>query len=66
VLVVATLYGRLDRSVDPPSAVLGTRAEAVALSPVVRALRRTPGVRPLVVSTGRHQDLLEQVLRPLG
>jgi UDP-N-acetylglucosamine 2-epimerase (non-hydrolysing) len=46
--------------------VLGTRAEAVALAPVVRALRRAPGVRPLVVSTGQHQDLLEQVLRPLG
>jgi len=46
--------------------VLGTRAEAVALAPVVRALRRTPGVRPLVVSTGQHHDLLEQVLRPLG
>jgi UDP-N-acetylglucosamine 2-epimerase (non-hydrolysing) len=46
--------------------VLGTRSEAVALAPVVRALRRASGVRPLVVSTGQHHDLLDQVLRPLG
>jgi UDP-N-acetylglucosamine 2-epimerase (non-hydrolysing) len=46
--------------------VLGTRAEAVALAPVVRALRRTSAVRPLVVSTGQHRELLDQVLRPLG
>jgi UDP-N-acetylglucosamine 2-epimerase (non-hydrolysing) len=46
--------------------VLGTRAEAVKLAPVVRAMRRTPGIRPLVVSTGQHRELLEQVLRPLG
>jgi UDP-N-acetylglucosamine 2-epimerase (non-hydrolysing) len=46
--------------------VLGTRSEAVKLAPVVRALRRTPGVRPLVVSTGQHRELLDQVLRPLG
>jgi UDP-N-acetylglucosamine 2-epimerase (non-hydrolysing) len=46
--------------------VLGTRSEAVTLAPVVRALRRRPGVRPLVVSTGQHRELLDHVLRPLG
>jgi len=46
--------------------VLGTRAEAVALAPVVRAMRRTAGMRPFVVSTGQDDRLLDQVLRPLG
>jgi UDP-N-acetylglucosamine 2-epimerase (non-hydrolysing) len=46
--------------------VLGTRSDAVTLAPVVRALRRTPGFRALVVSTGQHRDLLDDVLRPLG
>jgi UDP-N-acetylglucosamine 2-epimerase (non-hydrolysing) len=46
--------------------VLGTRAEAVALVPVVRALRRSGHFSPLVVSTGQRRGTLDQVLRPLG
>lgn len=46
--------------------VLGTRSEAVALAPVVRALRRSGLLSPLVVSTGQQRGVLDQVLRPLG
>lgn len=46
--------------------VLGTRSEAVALVPVVRALRRSGHFSPLVVSTGQQRVVLDQVLRPLG
>lgn len=46
--------------------VLGTRSEAVALTPVVRALRRCEHFSPLVVSTGQQRGALDQVLRPLG
>ncbi len=47
--------------------VMGTRPEAVKLAPVVRALRdRAGAVPPIVVSTGQHREMLEQVLTPLG
>jgi UDP-N-acetylglucosamine 2-epimerase (non-hydrolysing) len=46
--------------------VFGTRSEALALAPVVRALRRSDRYVPLVVSTGEQRWILDQVLRPLG
>lgn len=43
--------------------VLGTRPEAVKLAPVVRALRREPQeFEPLVVTTGQHRQMLDQIL----
>ncbi|MDQ1288038.1 MAG: hypothetical protein QG622_1603 [Actinomycetota bacterium] len=46
--------------------VLGTRSEAVALAPVVRAMRRSNRFDPLVISTGEQRSILDQVLRALG
>jgi UDP-N-acetylglucosamine 2-epimerase (non-hydrolysing) len=43
-------------------AVLGTRPEAIKLAPVVAALRETPGADCLVVSTGQHREMLDQML----
>ena len=44
--------------------VIGTRPEAIKLAPVVTALReRAPALRPLVVATAQHRELLDQVLR---
>jgi UDP-N-acetylglucosamine 2-epimerase (non-hydrolysing) len=42
--------------------VLGTRPEAVKLVPVVRALRETHDLRPVVVVTGQHRQILDEVL----
>lgn len=42
--------------------VLGTRPEAIKLAPVVRALQSTPQLEPVVVSTGQHREMLDQML----
>ena len=47
--------------------VIGTRPEAIKLAPVVRALRRrSDSLETLVVSTGQHREMLEQVLHAFG
>jgi UDP-N-acetylglucosamine 2-epimerase (non-hydrolysing) len=43
-------------------AVLGTRPEVIKLAPVIGELRRTPGTETVVVSSGQHRELLEQML----
>lgn len=42
--------------------VLGTRPEAIKLAPVVRALQATPQLEPVVISTGQHREMLDQML----
>jgi UDP-N-acetylglucosamine 2-epimerase (non-hydrolysing) len=41
--------------------VYGTRPEAIKLAPVVRALEHSPHVDPVVVVTGQHRHMLDQV-----
>jgi UDP-N-acetylglucosamine 2-epimerase (non-hydrolysing) len=43
--------------------VFGTRPEAVKMSPVVRELKRTPGIESFVCVTAQHRQMLDQVLR---
>ena len=45
--------------------VLGTRPEAIKMAPVIRAMENSPLFSPVVISTGRHRELLEQMLRRL-
>ena len=42
--------------------VVGTRPEAVKMAPIVRALRRAPGLVVRLVTTGQHRGLLDQAL----
>jgi UDP-N-acetylglucosamine 2-epimerase (non-hydrolysing) len=42
--------------------VMGTRPEAIKLAPVVRALHHHAEFDPLVVATGQHRQMLDQVL----
>jgi UDP-N-acetylglucosamine 2-epimerase (non-hydrolysing) len=42
--------------------IFGTRPEAIKLFPIINELRRH-GLRPLIVSTGQHRKMLNQVLR---
>lgn len=42
--------------------VLGTRPEAIKLAPVVAALRASKTYVPVVISTGQHRHLLDQLL----
>jgi UDP-N-acetylglucosamine 2-epimerase (non-hydrolysing) len=42
--------------------ILGTRPEVIKLAPVVDELRRNPGIDSIVVSTGQHREMLDQML----
>lgn len=46
--------------------VFGTRPEAIKMAPVYRAANETPGLRPVLVSTGQHTDLLRGALASFG
>jgi len=46
-------------------AVLGTRPEVIKLAPVIAELRRQ-GADTVVVSTGQHRELLDQMLEQFG
>ncbi|WP_244930843.1 UDP-N-acetylglucosamine 2-epimerase (non-hydrolyzing) [Nocardioides sp. W7] len=46
--------------------VLGTRPEAIKLAPIVTALRDSGHYEPVVVSTGQHRHLLDQLLGFFG
>lgn len=40
----------------------GTRPEAIKMAPVIRALKNAQGIEPLVLVTGQHRQMLDQVL----
>lgn len=42
--------------------VIGTRPEAIKMLPVIRAFRESTRVRPIIISTGQHPQLVEEVL----
>ena len=44
-------------------AVLGTRPEVIKLAPVVAELRETQAAECIVVSTGQHREMLDQMLQ---
>lgn len=49
------------------AAVFGTRPEAIKLAPVIRELRRlSKRFRVVVLATGQHRQMLDQVLRLFG
>ncbi|MFD9196623.1 non-hydrolyzing UDP-N-acetylglucosamine 2-epimerase, partial [Streptomyces phaeochromogenes] len=56
-----------ERSAAPPGTVramlvLGTRPEAIKLAPVSRAMSASPLFQPMVVTTGQHREMLQQML----
>ena len=46
--------------------MLGTRPEVIKLAPVIHALEETPGVESIVVSSGQHRELVDQMLGLFG
>jgi len=46
--------------------VIGTRPEAIKLAPLVLALRHQPQLCPVVVTTGQHPGVVDEVLGILG
>lgn len=41
---------------------VGTRPEGIKMAPVIAALRRADDLQPVVVSTGQHREMLQQVV----
>jgi UDP-N-acetylglucosamine 2-epimerase (non-hydrolysing) len=41
---------------------IGTRPEAIKMAPVIRALEAAPDFEPIVISTGQHREMLQQVV----
>jgi UDP-N-acetylglucosamine 2-epimerase (non-hydrolysing) len=50
----------------PVVVAYGTRPEAIKLAPVVAALKSSSVVRPVVVVSGQHREMLDQVNRLFG
>ena len=46
--------------------VYGTRPEAIKMAPVVKELTLHPTLRPIVVVTGQHREMLDQVNEVFG
>jgi len=46
--------------------VFGTRPEAIKMLPVVKALRAHSDLEPLVIVTGQHREMLDQVFTAFG
>src|SRR2546428_11396086 len=46
--------------------IFGTRPEAVKMAPVVQRLRASAEFAPIVVTTGQHREMLDQVTRLFG
>ena len=42
--------------------VIGTRPEAIKMAPVIAALRKASGPRPMVCVTGQHRELVDDIL----
>lgn len=50
----------------PIMTIFGTRPEAVKMAPVVRGLRESVDFRPIVVVSGQHREMLDQVTSLFG
>ena len=46
--------------------IMGTRPEAIKLAPVVLAARASDGIEPLVLSTGQHREIFQDILDLYG
>nr|WP_042197605.1 UDP-N-acetylglucosamine 2-epimerase (non-hydrolyzing) [Kibdelosporangium sp. MJ126-NF4]CEL23067.1 UDP-N-acetylglucosamine 2-epimerase [Kibdelosporangium sp. MJ126-NF4]CTQ90205.1 UDP-N-acetylglucosamine 2-epimerase (EC 5.1.3.14) [Kibdelosporangium sp. MJ126-NF4] len=44
----------------------GTRPEAIKIAPLALALAGHPHLRPVIVHSGQHRDMVEQALAPFG
>lgn len=45
---------------------VGTRPEAIKMAPVIAAIRKANDFEPVVVSTGQHREMLQQVIDLFG
>lgn len=62
--VAAAAPGSEPRCMVP--VVVGTRPEAIKLVPIILALRESEHLHPIVVSTGQHHELVEEIFGLAG
>ena len=43
--------------------LMGTRPEAIKMAPVIKALEASDNLQPIVISTGQHREMLDQVVK---
>jgi UDP-N-acetylglucosamine 2-epimerase (non-hydrolysing) len=46
--------------------LIGTRPEAIKMAPVIAALEAADDFQPVVISTGQHREMLDQVIDQFG
>lgn len=46
--------------------VIGTRPEAIKMAPVILSMQRSDALEPIVISTGQHREMLDQVNEVFG
>ena len=46
--------------------VYGTRPEAIKLAPLIVSLKKTPGIKVVMICTGQHKEMLEGILEIWG
>ena len=46
--------------------IVGTRPEAIKMAPVYQALRASTRLRPVLLATAQHRQMLDQALADLG
>jgi len=58
----------MDESSEPKrvAVFMGTRPEGIKLAPVIKALEQAEGLEPVVVNTGQHREMLQQVVDVFG
>jgi UDP-N-acetylglucosamine 2-epimerase (non-hydrolysing) len=48
------------------AAFMGTRPEAVKFAPVIASLRQEANLKPIVIYTGQHREMIDQVIELFG
>ncbi len=56
----------MDSSKPSVCFTLGTRPEAIKLAPVIKAFQQSPNLQTLVVLTGQHREMVQQVMGIFG
>jgi len=45
---------------------MGTRPEAIKMAPVIAQLEAAEGLQPLVINSGQHREMIQQVIDLFG
>ncbi|MFZ4776198.1 MAG: UDP-N-acetylglucosamine 2-epimerase, partial [Terrimicrobiaceae bacterium] len=46
--------------------IVGTRPEAIKLAPLIQQLAESPFLKPLVISTSQHREMVRQIFSTFG